>query len=229
MDSGKIPPNANLANAREQMQSMIGAADEKVKAPPSPDNPILPDENTPADWVPNLTNDQRKELNDLIPGVMEDLNNLHEVDENAASQGEDVDPTRAFQLGDLFALLAESLNLKQTGVLNTAEIMNANTATSQKLSDRQIRQSYVPLDLEKANAGTEQQQEHYRTFISNVNTRLQDTKDAISRMIQTNQQRGKGFMTQASSETSGVTQDSEILSSMIDKMAKIVDVILKGR
>jgi hypothetical protein len=226
MDSGNIPPRTDLAKAQQQMDSMMGDQETKVNAP---NTPILPDANAPSDWVPNLTDDQRKELNDLIPGAMDDLHNLHESDVKASKDGSDVDPTRAFQLGDLFALLADSLNLKQAGVLNTAEVMNANTATSQKLSDKQIRQSYVPLDLDKANTGSTQEQEHYRTYVSNVNTRMQDIKDAISRMIQTNQQRGKGFMTQASSQTSGVTQDSEILSSMINKIAKIVDVILKGR
>jgi hypothetical protein len=198
--SGQPPSDNQLPPVTDQQSASVSTVQQAA---------IDPDKSTE-----ELVN----ETNALIPSTIKEIGKLVKVN-----------PKEGYTIASMYFLLCESLTLKQGGLMGIAKVMNANTETSKRLGDQQLKLSYVVLDPAKANMGSDQQREDYRTYVENLNTRITGIKDAISSLTQTNQQRGKGFMTQASSMTSSQSQDAEIITSIARLIGETVGVILKGR
>ena len=184
--------------------------------PPSPDSNKLPELPKDIDnpGIITQTDESEKAIESLIPKAVADIKAIAKRD-----------PKMGIKLSYMFILFLEAMNVKQSTLQQTAAKLNMNTATQEKLSKRQEGLKFEYMDPSKAKRGSDQDQEDYRTRLQNVNQRVENFKSVLQQMMGTLTQKSKITMTEASSQSSAVSQFGDQLSGIAKLIQKIAHAL----
>lgn len=163
-----------------------------------------------------LSAQEEQEIEKLIPKYVQQI-------KEAKAKNPDI----GIKLSYIFYLLLDAMNVKQGALQNTAKELGLNSDSQDKLNNMLLKLKYPTLDPTKAESGSDQQREDYRTQTQNMIKQMEDVKSTFQSMVSTLSQKAKGTMSDASSEASGVQQDSDQASGLARLLQKMVSLVTK--